>query len=95
MVNLLKVHLNAFLSSISRDFYCQLPLQMLNPGISCFENTVDPEQLASNEASCSGSTLFPTLAEITSCKTSMLQFNWRSVVKVQTIFSRTRVKVKY
>ena len=38
---------------------------MLNPGISCFENTVDPEQLASNEASCSGSTLFPTLPENT------------------------------
>ena len=35
-----------------------LTLVLLNPDISCFANSVDPDQLASSEANWSGSTLF-------------------------------------
>ena len=38
---------------------------LLNLDLSFFENTVDPDQLASDEASWSGSTLFSTLIEYT------------------------------
>ena len=38
------------------SFYAQYVL--LSPDLSCFENSVDPEQMASEEAICSGSTLF-------------------------------------
>ena len=34
---------------------------LLNVGLFFFENTVDPDQLASDEAILPGSTLFPTL----------------------------------
>ena len=36
----------------------QLTLVLLNPDISCFANSVDPDQLASEEANWSGSALF-------------------------------------
>ena len=35
-----------------------LTLVMLNPDIPFFPNSLDPDQLASNEANCSGSVLF-------------------------------------
>ena len=35
-----------------------LTLVLLNPDMSCFTNTVDPDQLASEEANWSGSALF-------------------------------------
>ena len=35
-----------------------LTLILLNPDISCFANSVDPDQLASEEANWSGSALF-------------------------------------
>ena len=35
-----------------------LTLVLLNPDISCFANSVDPDQLASEEANWSGSALF-------------------------------------
>ena len=35
-----------------------LTLVLLNPDISCFANSVEPDQLASEEASWSGSALF-------------------------------------
>ena len=38
-----------------------LTLVLLNPDLSVFENSVDPDQLASDEASWLGSTLFSTL----------------------------------
>ena len=36
----------------------QLTLVLLNPDMSCFANSVDPDQLASEEANWSGSALF-------------------------------------
>ena len=36
----------------------KLTLVLLNPDISCFANSVDPDQLASSEANWSGSALF-------------------------------------
>ena len=38
--------------------YFSLTLVMLNQDISCFANSVDPDQLASEEANLSGSALF-------------------------------------
>ena len=35
-----------------------LTLVLLNPDITCFANSVDPDQLASEEANWSGSALF-------------------------------------
>ena len=37
---------------------------MLNPDLSFFENTIDPDQLASDEAIRSGTTAFSTLFEV-------------------------------
>ena len=34
--------------SIGLVFYCKITLTMLNLDISCFKNSVDPDQLASN-----------------------------------------------
>ena len=42
-----------------------LTLILLIPDLSIFENTVDPDQLASNEAIWSGSTLFSIMIEST------------------------------
>ena len=36
----------------------ELTLVLLNPDIPCFANSVDPDQLASEEANWSGSALF-------------------------------------
>ena len=57
---------------------------MLNPDLSFFENTVDPDQLASDEAIWSGSTLLSTWIENTClqlecCRLTAKKF-WRSVV---------------
>ena len=38
--------------------WLQLTLVLLNPDIPCFANSVDPDQLASEEANWSGSALF-------------------------------------
>ena len=44
------------------NVFCQrITLVLLNPQVSIFENTVDPEQLASDEVVWSGSVLFYTL----------------------------------
>ena len=40
-----------------------LTVVLLNPDLPFFENGVDPDRLASGEASWSGSTLFSTLIE--------------------------------
>ena len=45
-----------FLDKIRRKV--SLTLVLLNPDISCFANSVDPDQLASEEANWSGSALF-------------------------------------
>ena len=47
---------SCFLGNQCRSFF--LTLVMLNPDIFCFANSVDPDQLASEEANWSGSALF-------------------------------------
>ena len=42
----------------------QLTLVLLNPDIPCFANSVDPDQLASEEANWSGSALFASSMQI-------------------------------
>ena len=49
-----------------------LTFKLLNPDSSFFENSVDPDQLASDAAILSGSTLFSTLYMLI---TEMLQVN--------------------
>ena len=44
-------------------FFHRITLVLLNPQLSIFENTVDPEQLACDEAIWSGSVMFSTLIE--------------------------------
>ena len=43
--------------TICMNYEC-LTLVLLNPDIPCFANNVDPDQLASEEANWSGSSLF-------------------------------------
>ena len=43
------------------QIYIYFDLILLNLNLSLIENTVDPDQLASDKAICSGSTLFSTL----------------------------------
>ena len=45
-------------------FFYRIALVLLNPQLSIFENTVDPEQLASGEAIWSGYVLFSTLIDL-------------------------------
>ena len=42
----------------NQTFSFRLTLVLLNPDILCFANSVDPDQLASEEANWSGSALF-------------------------------------
>ena len=46
--------------SVTKIFFAQffLTLVLLNPDIPCFADSVDPDQLASEEANWSGSALF-------------------------------------
>ena len=55
--------------------YLVLKLIMLNSDISSLENSVDPDQLASYEASWSGSTVFQAASEST-VLTEIKQLNW-------------------
>ena len=48
--------INKFDCNLSYDV--GLTLVLLNPDIPCFANSVDPDQLASEEANWSGSALF-------------------------------------
>ena len=43
---------------LNLGLYVVVNFVMLNPDISCFANSVDPDQLASEEANWSGSALF-------------------------------------
>ena len=44
--------------SLVEFFQCLLTLVLLNPDITCFANSEEPDQLASEEANWSGSALF-------------------------------------
>ena len=45
-------------ASLAQSAYAILTLVLLNPDIPAFANSVDPDQLASEEANWSGSALF-------------------------------------
>ena len=56
---------------------------MLNPDISCFADSVDPDQLASEEANWSGSTLFAIkYANLKQKSGSSNQIGWKLEVGV-------------
>ena len=53
-----------FIFRVFNVFFQRITLVLLTPQLSIFENTVDPEQLASDEAIWSGYVLFCTLIEL-------------------------------
>ena len=62
------------------SYTCTLTLVLLNPDISSFENTVDPDQLASDEAIWSGATLLSTLFVYTCFYTTLTIFSTKYLV---------------
>ena len=59
----------------ARCSLAKLTLVLLNPDVSSLENSVDPDQLASGEASWSGSTLFSKQSQIYS-------INWNGAAEL-------------
>ena len=56
LIKIKKIHITIETAQVRPIFF--LTLVLLNPGMSCFANNVDPDQLASEEANWSGSALF-------------------------------------